>query len=95
MVMMELQGFDLFSCHLLHIPSVTEDMLELQPLFRVCWHDFILYWPSGSYFSSLTVTTAKRKRENLFFLLAPSAGWLLRKWEFEFAGVCAGMSPDL
>lgn len=33
---MKLQGFDLFSCHLLFIPDVAEDMLEFQPLFRAC-----------------------------------------------------------
>lgn len=28
-------------------------------------------------------------------MLAPSAGWFLGKREFKFAGVCAGMFPDL
>lgn len=66
--MMELQGFDLFSCHLLHIPSVIEDMLELQPLFRICWHDFILYWSSGSYFSSLGSYHCSEENGQPFFI---------------------------
>lgn len=67
MVMMELQGFNLFNCHLLYIASTTEDMLNYN--LYLGFVAMISFCTSllGDIFHFQAVTTAKRKRENFFF----------------------------